>query len=252
MNFPGDSAEIVNQGKDKVVFFIFKKKRSPKKGIRGTQFIGNFVLGCISLALQVGCTTTEKRTQQQDLESLNRTRASGQWEAKALFRDKLKNERNTATLDLQAVWPDRLRMEVSGPLGVQVASITQKKDWTQAILFFEKRYVEGKLKPEVSRALFKVEISPLWFLVFAFDRPMSGPDWKCQMTEDKKPLLCEREKDQLRVEWVDRLGDKRKVLVDHPDYQVQIAFIKSQTMVQLAEEIFTLSAPEGYGRYRFK
>ncbi len=198
----------------------------------------------------LGCTSASKTG--SDAKLPTQGHPSGRWEAKAQFRDKIKDEKNTVSLDIQSVWPDRLRMDIGGPLGISLASFTLKNSKTQTLLYMEKKFVEGPLSPQTSRQIFKMDFSPQWFIWFAFDRNFPKNTWDCEVDEASRPVKCIRKSDKLSIEWADRFQDKRKVIVDHPDFQVQIAFLKSSTMVEDSYGLFDLKAPENYSRHQLR
>lgn len=217
--------------------------------ILGKFVFGQFIFG-IALLFSFGCSSTAKKADEAKL--VTNGNPSGRWEAKAQFRDKVKDEKNTVSLDIQSVWPDRLRMDVGGPLGISLASFTLKNNHTQTLLYLEKKYVEGPVSPKISRQLFKMDFSPQWFIWFAFDRSFPKQTWDCEIDELAHPVKCVRKSDQLSIQWTDRFQDKRKVTVDHPEFQVQIAFLKTSTLVEMPASLFDLKAPENYSRHQLR
>ena len=170
----------------------------------------------------------------------------GEWEAKARIVDKKKGTLHTVNLSILGFWPHHMRMEATGPFGVPLLTMTLKEKVMQALLPQEKRLLQGLVSEQKAKALLQVEVDPRWFLLFAFDRPVSGREWVCEVDQEKKPSLCKRQNDGMRITWNRRDETRRTVEIDHPQFQLLILFQNAQPKVEVDPSAFRLSAPEGY------
>lgn len=192
----------------------------------------------------VGCASTELR------ESKDLDRPLGQWEAKAQIKDLKTGKAQQVSLDIISSWPDSLRMEVSGTLGVSIATLVLKDSRVSYSLNQQKKYFAGEASEKSLRPMFAIDVHPAWLMNICFDKPIVGNGWKCEMDPSGNPVKCERPEGNTVLSWSDRDGEKKRVTVKGQEYEVQVLFKSHSTKVQWKKGLLELNPPDGFRRYK--
>jgi hypothetical protein len=192
---------------------------------------------CLTVLFAVGCAT-------QAPVPFSTSKEEGQWEAKAQVRDLEKGTSNTVSLDVMSLRNRDLRMEVTGTLGVHVASFLLKGNEIAYAVHPQKKYYSGIATERSLRPLLKIDIDPRWLYAIFFDEPLNG--WKCEGQPVEK---CQRS-DGTQVVWSDRNGERKRVTISNPQFELQILVKNFMTKVQSPEKAFNLETPESYRRYK--
>lgn len=163
-----------------------------------------------------------------------------------LVRDLKAVKSQIVNLDIMAVQPSRLRMDVTTTIGTHVATFVMNDKEVKYILPSEKRFVTGPATPETFKAVSGVELEPRLFMNVLFDQAPDDVLWTCQ--KDKKGYLetCLRNKDGLKITWKDREVSRKKVEIESKLFQVQLALQGFSTKVEEDPAKYDLSAPAGY------
>lgn len=178
--------------------------------------------------------------------SYNATKDEGQWEAKAQVRDLEKGKTNTVSLEVMALKDKALRMEVSGTMGVHVASFLLKGSEVQYAIHTQKRYFSGPASEKALRPLLNASVDPRWLYSIFFDEQLEG--WKCS----GQPIeICERS-DGTKITWTDRKEEKKRIIIANPQFELQVLVKDFTTKVQSPDKAFGFEAPEGYRRYKLQ
>lgn len=176
----------------------------------------------------------------------NPAKAEGQWEAKAQVRDLVNGKTNTVSLDVMARRDEALRMEVSGTMGIHVASFLLSGSQVRYVIHTQKRFFSGTVSEKALRPLLKVNIDPRWLYGIFFDEDL--PAWKCQ---GRPVQVCEKS-DGTKITWTDRSEERKRITISNPQFEVQILVKDFQTKVQDPDKAFRLEVPEGYRRYKLQ
>jgi hypothetical protein len=191
-----------------------------------------------------GCTTTPP-VKYSDV-------TEGQWEAKVLIKDHENAKSHIVNVDAYAVRGQNLRIDVTAALGTHVASLVLNGDEVRYILPRKKSYFEGKSSEKVLRPILSVPVDPRLFYSMLFDVAPEEEDWSCE-TSDKGFLSgCENRVQGLSVEWKDRNGRKKSVLVEHEKASLQMNVTWFKPSLDPEKNIFSLRAPKKFKRYRIK
>jgi hypothetical protein len=176
----------------------------------------------------------------------NLAKDEGQWEAKAQVRDLANGKTNTVNLEVMAFRDKALRMEVSGPMGVHVASFLLKGSEVRYAIHTQKRYFSGAVTERSMRPLLNASIDPRWLYSVFFDEELQG--WQCK----GQPIeICERT-DGTKITWTDRQEEKKRIIITNPQFELQVLVKNFTTKVQAPEKAFGLEAPEDYKRYKLQ
>lgn len=170
----------------------------------------------------------------------------GQWEAKAQLRDFEKGTTNNLSLEVMAYRDQALRMEVTGPLGVHVASVLLKGSDIKYAAHTQKRFFSGPVSESSLRPILRADLDPRWLYGVFFDEPLNG--WKCEGDPIEK---CEKA-NLATILWSERNGEKKRITIKNPKFELQILVKDFTTKVQSPERIFSLESPENYKRYKLQ
>jgi hypothetical protein len=178
------------------------------------------------------------------------------WEAKAQIKDIKNAKTHQVSLDFIAHWPDAVRVDVSGPMGIALASLMAKKNEIQYALFRQKAFYEGRVSDTALRSIFRIDLDARHLLNICFDKPILRKDWHCENDAMGLVASCSRN-DGLRIQWGERDGLKKRVTIANPEFEVQILFKNYSTKVLNENEDentrknpFLISPPDDFKRYK--
>lgn len=176
----------------------------------------------------------------------NSSKDEGQWEAKAQIKNLQTGKADTISLDVMSVRDQALRMEVSGTLGVHVASFLMKDSDVSYSIHTQKKFFSGAVSEKSLRPMLKADIDPRWLYSIFFDVPLKG--WTCVGDPIEK---CQRS-DGTKVQWSERSGEKKRITISNPQFELQVLVKSFVTKVQSPDKAFSLEAPESYKRYKLQ
>ncbi len=206
--------------------------------------IVNFKIQILSNAvflLLIGCATQPV--------AFNSEKAQGQWDAKAQVHDLDKNKTDTVSLEVIAQKDHALRMEVSGPMGVHVASLLMKDSEISYAIHTQKRFISGPVSQKSLKPLLNVNLDPRWLYSIFFDSAVEG--WNCKNNEAGLIEKCELA-DGSKIVWSDRVGEKKRITISNTQFEVQVLVKGFTTKVQSPEKAFSLVSPDGYKKYKLQ
>ena len=178
--------------------------------------------------------------------AFNSEKEEGQWEAKAQIRDLQKGSSNTVSLDVMSVRNQDLRMEVTGTLGIHVASFLLNESEVSCAIHTQKRFYSGPVSETALRPLLKADVDPRWLYGVFFDEPIKG--WKCSGSPVEK---CQKS-DGTQIVWSDRKGENKRITISNSQFELQILVKNFMTKVQSPDRAFKLEPPESYRRYKLQ
>lgn len=205
---------------------------------------GLLVLAIFGFQILVGCATQPV--------VYNSEKDQGQWEAKAQIKDLIQSKTNNLSLQIMAQNNRFLRMEITGLMGVNVASLLLKGDEVSYAIHNQKRFISGLSSEKALVPLLNVNIDPRWLYNVFFDVPFLEKNWSCQKGLDLKIEKCERLQDKFKIQWSERQGENKRVTLSNDKFEIQVLVKDFKTKVQSPEKAFTLSPPEGYKRYKLQ
>lgn len=197
----------------------------------------------LSFLFLAGCQTAQMYDSQKNM---------GQWEAKAQIKDLKNNKQHQVSLDFVGQWPQALRTDVTGPLGISLAAIVIRQNQVAYLLPREKKYYYGQISDANMQALFQIDFNPKYLLNICFDRVLDEAGWNCNIDSKGRPEQCQRSSDKLTIVWKEREGEQKRVLIYRPDFEVQILFKKYKPLVQVPEQVFALKPPDDFTRYKLQ
>lgn len=176
-----------------------------------------------------------------------------QWETKAVVRDLKANKTHSVDIDILADYPERLRMEVSALMGMQVASLALNQEDIQYVVYTQKKSFSGKANEGSFMPLMNIPLHPRNFMSVAFDTPITGPGWACMNGSDNLVSECSQAARKIKVQWSDRTAEgQKKVLIAGPTFEMRWLFRPPKTEVQFKDDTFRLEAPAEFKTIQLK
>ncbi len=172
--------------------------------------------------------------------------AEGQWRGKALIRNLQTQKSGTLSLEIIAHEPSHLRMEVSGMMGIYLASFALRDTQVQYILAQQKKFVMAPADVNSLHDLVPIRITPQDLMRILFDRPLAKKDWECKLDEVGLPAVCVHAEDVIRVTWLERNGGHRKLKIESSTAEATLLLEESRSKVETKGDVYTLVAPAGY------
>jgi len=177
--------------------------------------------------------------------------AQGQWQGKALVRNWKTGKNGVLTVDILAREPGQLRMEITGSFGVHIASVALNGSEVSTILTQEKRFVSASSGEDALVRLVPVRIPPNALLAILFERELPENDWKCdRISESKLSAFCAHRSGDVAVKWLERNGLSRRLKISAKEADIEMVIDEAKSKVELNDEAFRLSAPNGYKQER--
>jgi len=151
-----------------------------------------------------------------------------------------------ALLPMQAA-----RLEITGTLGVSVASVLVLPRQIKIALHLDKTYIEGPANEKTLYPVFKQNISPrlLWKIIH--DQNPADANWNCRLNELSKPVSCSH-KDGTEAIWTYESPIKRRIEVKSRNFEMTWIFKDQLQMPQYQNETFVLPKPDGYREINIK
>jgi hypothetical protein len=206
-----------------------------------------FILSVIFIQ---ACTTAP--TIQQQGAPADAAKSSGFWEAKANIKDLKTQKSYQVSLDITGIAPDRLRIDVTGTLGVAIASIVVNKDEVFYSIYRQKKFFSGLASENALRPVFSIDLNPKTLINITFDKEIVGADWSCITDGAGVAESCARLGGE-KIQWKERNGELKRVVVESSLFELQIvykSYSKLSTKVLNNPEIFHLEPPKDFAKYK--
>lgn len=170
----------------------------------------------------------------------------GQWEGKALIRDKQNAKSGIVNLKIKAVTGEKLRMDFTSPIGTHIASVLMLGDEVQYLNVTDKALYKSKASVTSFKNILLVPIDPQAFYSVLFDRPVEDKNWLCTKDSNGMVASCTDNKSGLIIEWKSREGDKRTIGIQHKLASVQINLYNFEDTIESPDKAFNLAAPANF------
>ncbi len=190
-----------------------------------------------------GCQTTPTKFE---------TIQKGRWQTKMLVRDHKESKSQIVNLDIVAVRPDKLRVEVTTSLGMHLASLVMNNGEFRGAIVNQKRFLIGPATPYSFSNVIGVPLDPRLFMNLLFDEAPTTKDWVCVLDKNQFLESCENKNQSLKLGWKDREVSRRKVELEAKTFSIQMLLQGFSTKVEEAPETFTLNAPDGFKTERIR
>lgn len=184
---------------------------------------------------------------------------SGFWEAKAQIRDLKTNKSYQVNLDILAQYPSSMRVDITGPMGVALATLVQDESHVRYILYREKKFYEGTLSEKSLYPLFTIQFNPKYLFQISFDKEIQETGWTCRRNGKGLVEICKRSSDDLKIEWKEREGERKRVFISSREFELQILYkdfkLKSTPLVQEMTEKkdpYQIEIPNGFTTYKIR
>ncbi|MCB0356476.1 MAG: DUF4292 domain-containing protein [Bdellovibrionales bacterium] len=176
----------------------------------------------------------------------------GEWQAKVLIKDKKQAQSHIVNIAIKAIQNSALRIDVTTPAGLHVASLAMQGNELEYVLMQDKKFIRGRANPKALTPLIRVPMDPLILQNIVFDLPIESANWKCQFDEKKYLTDCENKTEKMKIEWRDRKQTTKLVKVMHPLAELQMKFLSFQAHVSNREKAFKLKVPKNFKVYRLR
>jgi hypothetical protein len=184
--------------------------------------------------------------------AFNSEKREGQWEAKAQIKNLENGKSNTLSLDVASEKDQALRMEVSGTMGVSVASFLLKGSEVSYEIHTQKKFISGPASERALKPLLNISVDPRWLYSVFFDEPLTGKNWNCKLGADQLVESCQRLEEPMKIQWLERHGERKRVVISNPKFELQVLVKNFETKVQSPETAFTLVSHPSYKRYKLQ
>jgi hypothetical protein len=172
--------------------------------------------------------------------------AKGQWRGKALMRNLQNGKTGTLNIDVVAEEPSHLRLEITGPMSVYVASFALSGNEVRYILAQQKKFVVAPADSDALRELVPIRIAPTELLKVLFDRPLPSATWKCETDPAGVLSMCLHKGGTVKLTWLERKGGYRKFKMESPTGEATLALEESKSKVEQKADVFDLQPPRSF------
>ena len=185
--------------------------------------------------------------------------ATGQWRGKALIVRPAKDGKNqSTTVDLQIVArePNALRIDVTGPMGLHLASMAANETGVRILLPREKKFLATAKGTDPSRAhapALPGQVTPNELLAILFDRPLERePGWMCSRGGSEIVFSCFDDARNARV--IRRASDngERRFELSDRSSKAELVLYEAKAKVEPVAKTFELQAPAGFKQETIK
>ncbi|MGZ3726747.1 MAG: DUF4292 domain-containing protein [Pseudobdellovibrio sp.] len=166
------------------------------------------------------------------------------YETKAQIKSN--GETNTVKIQIALAPQKMFRLEITGTLGVSVASVLVNPKQIKMALHLQKTYIEGPFNQKTLYPVFKQNISArlLWKIVH--DQNPADANWKCEVNEAGKPTSCRNEAEATDITWTYEDPIHKRIDIKNNTFEMNWIFKDQLQMPEFQNETFVLKKPEGY------
>lgn len=159
----------------------------------------------------------------------------------------IKNGAETNTVKIEiALWPKKaIRLEISGALGVSVATVLFTPKEISYALHTTKQYGVGPFHEKTLYPLFKKNIDPRIFWKLINNQPMSNLNLKCEMNDKELPIQC-LSVDGTLIRWVYDEPPHKRIDIISNRFEMNWIFRDQSMMTESQNKTFVLKKPENY------
>lgn len=180
----------------------------------------------------------------------NGQKKEGSWQARVQVKDLMTNKSEVLSLEVLSIKDEALRMELTGTLGVRVASLLMKDNQIAYAIHTQRKFYSGSISSRSLQPLLKVQLDPKWLYPVFFDEAVKGSDWKCSSGADRLIDKCEQISTKHEIIWSERQGENKRVVIRGDNFEINVLVKDFTTKVEYPDKAFTLEAPATYKRYK--
>ncbi len=168
------------------------------------------------------------------------------WRGKALIFDKIKDSKNTVSLEVISSRPKNMRMDVTTTLGFYIGSFVWNESQMQILLARDKKYITGPANADSMQEILKMQIDPLALFNIFWEEHLANREWSCEFDHVGLSKICKHKALMVQVIWQERSGRHRLIEIDSPKVNTQLSLTEGDEKVELKSTSFQLKAPEGF------
>lgn len=162
------------------------------------------------------------------------------------MRDLRKSKSYVLNAKMQGHQPDRLRLDITSPLGQHLFTLVSRGSDVEYIVVKEKRYVRTKADANSLKEILPLPINPQRLLNVFFETPIEDKNWSC--TEKSGQLQsCKEMGSNLSIKWEKQADGRRRVEIDYPKVTaIQINIYDYDESYNDKKDIFTIPVPKNF------
>jgi len=170
------------------------------------------------------------------------------WDARSVVLVKKNKKSNLVHMDILAFQaPDRMRLEVTTPMGIHLASMALKNDEFQVALTRQKSYYVGRASAKTLQPIIGAEIDPRVLLSVLFDRvPDFSQGWECIYGEKGYLESCKNEKESISINWKHRELARKVVEIETEKVNLQVSLKGYEPIDNTEASTFEIALPTGF------
>lgn len=198
------------------------------------------ILFFISMSVLISCQSFYKSEPPVEIDI--QKVVGGQWEAKAMIKNRVSGEAHVVNLDVLAKKPQNMRMEVTTSLGAALASIAMKENNIECLLPKQKKFFYGPVSEKSIYAALKIKVDPRILSAAFFET--SYPEWDCQ-ADDGFISFC-KTPEGVELEWEREEEQSKRIVILGQDFEVQIQIKKFIERSDFPETVWKVKVPSGF------
>lgn len=142
-------------------------------------------------------------------------------------------------------------MEITGTLGVSVASVLLMPQNISYVIYTEKQYASGPFHAKTLYPIFKKNIDPLVFWRVLHGQSPASELMTCENNAEQKPLLC-ADRQGTQVKWIYDGAKARRIDITGENFEMNWIFKSEKIFNSYHNETFVLKKPSGYSEITIK
>ena len=155
------------------------------------------------------------------------------------------NENNTVKIEI-ALWPKKaIRLEITGTLGVSIASVLFTTTEISYALHTTKQFAVGPFHEKTLYPVFKKNIDPRIVWKFINNQPMTNLNLKCSKVEGQQLMNC-LALDGTLIKWLSDEYPRRRIDIIANKFEMNWIFRDQSPLVDSQNKTFVLKMPENY------
>ncbi len=158
---------------------------------------------------------------------------------------KTPTENNAVKIQIALKPQQAIRMEVTGALGVSIASVLVLPDQIKVALHSQNKFISGPFHERTLYPLFNQNISPRLIWKIIHDQNPETNLLVCQLNDLAKPISC-LHRDGTRVTWAYETEYRKKIEIKNNKFEMKWVFKDILQLPESQNETFVLDKPEEY------
>lgn len=157
-----------------------------------------------------------------------------------MIRDKRAAKSYVVNVDALAVQPDRLRMDFSTPIGIELGNFVLDQKKVTYYLSEEKKKRSMRASARAMRPLIKTDLDPYLLVKILFDVEPSGKGWECERDSRGFLTKCNNTNKKISLQWLKRQNTQRAIEVETRSARIQMSLKGFKPKVEIDEKTFQL------------